>query len=173
MHQSRDGEDFEEPKIRSPFGCSFRTFDAIDYTLIGDIGVCIPDSFIVDVDFVVLSATIDVKKNIFDLCADKSDNYLALIEVSLISISLPRQLSVKFCFPCQNQGSVDDLLSLEENVCRLYEVGKQRVEEEADQEEPVRLKSSKIQCQFMLILIFCFLRKKKKMRKTMKRTTMS
>lgn len=34
----------------------------------------------------VLSATIDVKRNIFDLCTDTKDCYLAVIEVILVRI---------------------------------------------------------------------------------------
>lgn len=34
----------------------------------------------------VLSATIDVKRNIFDLCTDTKDCYLAVIEVILVVI---------------------------------------------------------------------------------------
>lgn len=33
-----------------------------------------------------LSATIDVKRNIFDLCTDSKDCYLAVIEVTLVLI---------------------------------------------------------------------------------------
>lgn len=95
VHQSGTDEDemgLSDARFRSPFGSSFRTFDATDYSLI---------------------ATVDVKKNIFDLCSDTADNYLAIIE---------------------NQGTVDDNLSMDENLCRLYEVGKSR-EEDDDHEE--------------------------------------
>ena len=34
------------------------------------------------------SATVDVKRNIFDLCTDTKDCYLAVIEVLLIKFSL-------------------------------------------------------------------------------------
>ena len=46
-----------------------------------------------------IAATVDVKKNIFDLCTDSSDLYLAVIE----------------------QQRSDDSDS-EESVCRVYEV---------------------------------------------------
>lgn len=58
------------------------------------------------------SATIDVKRNIFDLCTDTKDCYLAVIE---------------------NQGSMDALNM--DTVCRLYEVGRQRLAEDEDEEE--------------------------------------
>uniref|UniRef100_A0A8C8INK7 DDB1- and CUL4-associated factor 1 n=1 Tax=Oncorhynchus tshawytscha TaxID=74940 RepID=A0A8C8INK7_ONCTS len=54
-------------------------------------------------------ATIDVKRNIFDLCTDTKDCYLAVIE---------------------NQDSVNT-----DTVCRLYEVGRQRLAEEEEDEE--------------------------------------
>ncbi|XP_059103734.1 DDB1- and CUL4-associated factor 1-like isoform X1 [Peromyscus eremicus] len=89
--QADDEDDFLEERMMSPFGSSFRTFNATDYKPI---------------------ATIDVKRNIFDLCADTRDCYLAVIE---------------------NQGSMDapDM----DTVCRLYEVGRQRLAEEEDEEE--------------------------------------
>ncbi|XP_052603389.1 DDB1- and CUL4-associated factor 1-like isoform X2 [Peromyscus californicus insignis] len=89
--QADDEDDFLEERMRSPFGSSFRTFNATDYKPI---------------------ATIDVKRNIFDLCTDTRDSYLAVIE---------------------NQGSMDapDM----DTVCRLYEVGRQRLAEEEDEEE--------------------------------------
>lgn len=42
-----------------------------------------------------------------------------------------------FIIVLQNEGHVDDLLSLEENLCRLYEIGKPReAEGELDEQEP-------------------------------------
>nr|WRQ97961.1 slime protein [Eoperipatus sp.] len=79
-HQLDDDNDLSEDSVKSPFGSSFRTFDATDYSNI---------------------ATIDIKRNIFDLSTDKSDCLLAIIE---------------------NQGARDGLV--EESICRLYEVGR-------------------------------------------------
>lgn len=52
-------------------------------------------------------ATVDVKRTIFDLCTDSSDCYLAVIE---------------------NQRSADSLT--EESLCRLYEVGRLKDDED-------------------------------------------
>ena len=49
----------EEDQSKSPFGSSFRTFDAYDYSSI---------------------ATIDVKRSIYDLAVDPGDCYIALVE---------------------------------------------------------------------------------------------
>ncbi|MGH0163904.1 UNVERIFIED_CONTAM: hypothetical protein FKN15_056130 [Acipenser sinensis] len=93
MLQADDEDDMVEERMKSPFGSSFRTFDATDYKPI---------------------ATIDVKRNIFDLCTDTKDCYMAVIE---------------------NQ----DALNMD-TVCRLYEVGRQRLaEEEEDEEDQVRI----------------------------------
>ncbi|ERE76601.1 protein VPRBP-like protein [Cricetulus griseus] len=91
MLQADDEDDLLEERMKSPFGSSFRTFNATDYKPI---------------------ATIDVKRNIFDLCTDTKDCYLAVIE---------------------NQGSMDALNM--DTVCRLYEVGRQRLAEDEDEEE--------------------------------------
>eukprot|EP00069_Balaena_mysticetus_P004366 bmy_17360T0 len=91
MLQADDEDDLMEERMKSPFGSSFRTFNATDYKPI---------------------ATIDVKRNIFDLCTDTKDCYLAVIE---------------------NQGSMDSLNM--DTVCRLYEVGRQRLAEDEDEEE--------------------------------------
>ncbi|TTC88577.1 DDB1- and CUL4-associated factor 1 [Bagarius yarrelli] len=92
MLQADDEDEIMEQQMKSPFGSSFRTFDATDYKPI---------------------ATIDVKRNIFDLCTDTKDCYLAVIE---------------------NQDSINM-----DTVCRLYEVGRQRLaEEEEDEEDQVR-----------------------------------
>uniref|UniRef100_H3DKK3 DDB1- and CUL4-associated factor 1 n=1 Tax=Tetraodon nigroviridis TaxID=99883 RepID=H3DKK3_TETNG len=85
MLQADDEDDMMEMQMKSPFGSSFRTFNATDYKPI---------------------ATIDVKRNIFDLCTDTKDCYLAVIE---------------------NQDSVNN-----DTVCRLYEVGRQRLAEDED-----------------------------------------
>lgn len=88
MRQADDDDDMLEQQMKSPFGSSFRTFDATDYKAI---------------------ATIDVKRNIFDLCTDTKDCYLAVIE---------------------NQDAINM-----DTVCRLYEVGRQRLAEEEEDEE--------------------------------------
>uniref|UniRef100_A0A3B3SED2 DDB1- and CUL4-associated factor 1 n=1 Tax=Paramormyrops kingsleyae TaxID=1676925 RepID=A0A3B3SED2_9TELE len=88
MLQADDEDDVMGQQMKSPFGSSFRTFDATDYKPI---------------------ATIDVKRNIFDLCTDTKDCYLAVIE---------------------NQDSINM-----DTVCRLYEVGRQRLAEEEEDEE--------------------------------------
>ncbi|XP_041804490.1 DDB1- and CUL4-associated factor 1-like isoform X2 [Chelmon rostratus] len=88
MLQADDEHDAMDQQMKSPFGSSFRTFDATDYKPI---------------------ATVDVKRNIFDLCTDTKDCYLAVIE---------------------NQ----DTVSLD-TVCRLYEVGRQKLAEEGDDDD--------------------------------------
>ncbi|XP_045065489.1 DDB1- and CUL4-associated factor 1-like [Coregonus clupeaformis] len=88
MLQADDEDDIMEMQTKTPFGSSFRTFNATDYKPI---------------------ATIDVKRNIFDLCTDTKDCYLAVIE---------------------NQDSVNT-----DTVCRLYEVGRQRLAEEEEDED--------------------------------------
>ncbi|XP_049442114.1 DDB1- and CUL4-associated factor 1-like isoform X1 [Epinephelus fuscoguttatus] len=88
MLQADDEDDAMDQQMKSPFGSSFRTFDATDYKPI---------------------ATVDVKRNIFDLCTDSKDCYLAVIE---------------------NQ----DTVSLD-TVCRLYEVGRQKLAEEGDDDD--------------------------------------
>uniref|UniRef100_A0A4W6BZ56 DDB1- and CUL4-associated factor 1 n=1 Tax=Lates calcarifer TaxID=8187 RepID=A0A4W6BZ56_LATCA len=88
MLQADDEDDAMDQQMKSPFGSSFRTFDATDYKPI---------------------ATVDVKRNIFDLCTDTKDCYLAVIE---------------------NQ----DTVSLD-TVCRLYEVGRQKLAEEGDDDD--------------------------------------
>ncbi|XP_056129384.1 DDB1- and CUL4-associated factor 1-like [Lampris incognitus] len=88
MLQADEEDDAMDQQMKSPFGSSFRTFDATDYKPI---------------------ATVDVKRNIFDLCTDTKDCYLAIIE---------------------NQDTVNL-----DTVCRLYEVGRQKLAEEGDDDE--------------------------------------
>uniref|UniRef100_A0A3B4XQS5 DDB1- and CUL4-associated factor 1 n=1 Tax=Seriola lalandi dorsalis TaxID=1841481 RepID=A0A3B4XQS5_SERLL len=63
MLQADDEVDAMDHQMKSPFGSSFRTFDATDYKPI---------------------ATVDVKRNIFDLCTDNKDCYLAVIEIRML-----------------------------------------------------------------------------------------
>ncbi|CDR00780.1 unnamed protein product [Oncorhynchus mykiss] len=63
MLQADEEDDVMDQQMKSPFGSSFRTFDATDYKPI---------------------ATVDVKRNIFDLCTDTRDCYLAVIEVNFL-----------------------------------------------------------------------------------------
>uniref|UniRef100_A0A673X2C2 DDB1- and CUL4-associated factor 1 n=1 Tax=Salmo trutta TaxID=8032 RepID=A0A673X2C2_SALTR len=88
MLQADEEDDVMDQQMKSPFGSSFRTFDATNYKPI---------------------ATVDVKRNIFDLCTDTRDCYLAVIE---------------------NQDSINM-----DTVCRLYEVGRQRLAEEGEDDE--------------------------------------
>ncbi|XP_028303285.1 DDB1- and CUL4-associated factor 1-like isoform X2 [Gouania willdenowi] len=88
MLQPDDEDESTEQQLKSPFGSSFRTFHASDYKAI---------------------ATVDVKREIFDLCVDSKDFSVAVIE---------------------NQDSV----SLD-TVCRLYEVGRHKLAEEGDEDE--------------------------------------
>lgn len=90
IHQDED-DGLDDNIVKSPFGSSFRTFDGTDYSCI---------------------ATIDVKRNIFDLCTDSSDCYLAVIE---------------------NQRSPETYH--DESLCRLYEVGRLKDEDDDQAEE--------------------------------------
>ncbi|KAL3852286.1 hypothetical protein ACJMK2_015948 [Sinanodonta woodiana] len=86
--------DIDEERFRSPYGSTFRTFDGTNYSSI---------------------ATIDVKsRNISDLCTDRSDCYLAIVE---------------------NQHFIET--GAEENICRIYELGKlkDKDDDQADEEE--------------------------------------
>lgn len=56
-----EDEEADEDQLKSQYGSSFRTFDGTDYSSI---------------------ATIDIKKNIFDLATDRTDCFLAIVEVS-------------------------------------------------------------------------------------------
>uniref|UniRef100_A0A669PVF1 DDB1- and CUL4-associated factor 1 n=1 Tax=Phasianus colchicus TaxID=9054 RepID=A0A669PVF1_PHACC len=102
MLQADDEDELLEERMRSPFGSSFRTFNATDYKPI---------------------ATIDVKRNIFDLCTDSKDCYLAVIE---------------------NQGSMDSMNM--DTVCRLYEVGRQRLAEDEEDEEEDQVRNTALSC---------------------------
>uniref|UniRef100_A0A8D0CRP9 DDB1- and CUL4-associated factor 1 n=1 Tax=Sander lucioperca TaxID=283035 RepID=A0A8D0CRP9_SANLU len=66
MLQADEEDDAMDQQMKSPFGSSFRTFDATEYKPI---------------------ATVDVKRNIFDLCTDTKDCYLAVIEVLCLTFS--------------------------------------------------------------------------------------
>lgn len=84
-------EDDELNKRES--GSSFRTFDATDYSSI---------------------ATIDIKRNIYDLAVDHKDNFIAIIEQAVKS---------EYAF------------NSPENVCKLYEIGRSKEEDEEAEEE--------------------------------------
>jgi hypothetical protein len=60
-------------------------------------------------------ATVDTKKPLFDFAADHSDIYVAAIEIN---------------------SDNDDLLAMEENACKLYEIGKRREQDDQVEEEP-------------------------------------
>lgn len=87
MLQADEEDDAMDQQMKSPFGSSFRTFDATDYKPISRrdflcvvwMSVCFQNHS----SFFLLSATVDVKRNIFDLCTDTKDCYLAVIEVRL------------------------------------------------------------------------------------------
>uniref|UniRef100_A0A8C9EUN4 DDB1 and CUL4 associated factor 1 n=1 Tax=Pavo cristatus TaxID=9049 RepID=A0A8C9EUN4_PAVCR len=113
MLQADDEDELLEERMRSPFGSSFRTFNATDYKPI---------------------ATIDVKRNIFDLCTDSKDCYLAVIE---------------------NQGSMDSMNM--DTVCRLYEVGRQRLAEDEEDEEEDQVRNTALTSQDLYLQSFCAL----------------
>uniref|UniRef100_T1J8Z3 Uncharacterized protein n=1 Tax=Strigamia maritima TaxID=126957 RepID=T1J8Z3_STRMM len=91
MLTSEDELELDLDHKKSPFGSSFQTLDPSDYSNI---------------------ATIDIKKNIYDFCSDKSERFLAVIE---------------------HQADY--------NACRLYEVGRRRNEEEIEEEEEEEVES--------------------------------
>lgn len=88
MLQADEEDDAMDQQMKSPFGSSFRTFDATDYKPISrrhflrvvGMSVCV---FQNHSSLFLVSATVDVKRNIFDLCTDTKDCYLAVIEVRL------------------------------------------------------------------------------------------
>lgn len=80
----------QESKDDSTFDSSFKTIDAGDYTSI---------------------ATIDVKRNIYDLAVNKYDTQIAIVE---------------------NQGVYN---SVQESVVRLYDVGRKREDDEEQEED--------------------------------------
>lgn len=79
----------------------------------------------------MISATIDVKKNIFSLCINKYDTQIALVE---------------------NQGVFE---SGQESVVRIYDVGRRR-DDEDEQVRFYKLSTSKIQ----IIMFYFYFRKK-------------
>ncbi|CAG2112664.1 unnamed protein product [Medioppia subpectinata] len=81
----------EDDQSKSPFCSSFRTFDAYDYTNI---------------------ATIDVKRNIYDLAVDPGDCYIALVE---------------------NQSNREVFAN--ESVARLFEIGRSKEDDDEEDDE--------------------------------------
>uniref|UniRef100_A0A2K5Y9G5 DDB1- and CUL4-associated factor 1 n=1 Tax=Mandrillus leucophaeus TaxID=9568 RepID=A0A2K5Y9G5_MANLE len=96
MLQADDEDDLMEERMKSPFGSSFRTFNATDYKPIGK-------QEGTDIDHVVM----------FWCSLFKACNFLLKNR--------------------GNQGSMDTLNM--DTVCRLYEVGRQRLAEDEDEEE--------------------------------------
>ncbi|XP_033116382.1 DDB1- and CUL4-associated factor 1-like [Anneissia japonica] len=88
LQHDNDDDPLGQQAMHSPFGSSFRTFDSTNYKPI---------------------ATIDVKKNIFDLSVDPTDTMLAVIE---------------------HQGSMENLDV--GSFCHLYEIGRSKLSEEDD-----------------------------------------
>ena len=88
-------ESAEEDELnKRESGSSFRTFDATDYSSI---------------------ATIDIKRNIYDLAVDHKDNFIAIIEQAI---------------------KPDFAFNSPDNVCKLYEIGRSKEEdEEAEDDE--------------------------------------
>ncbi|XP_076447473.1 DDB1- and CUL4-associated factor 1-like isoform X2 [Babylonia areolata] len=88
-----DDLDNSEDNLRAHYSSTLRTFDATDYSSIG---------------------TLDLKtRNIFDLCTDRQDGFMAVIE--------------------QNTQVTET--GSEESICRLYQLQKLRDEEDHEQEE--------------------------------------
>lgn len=99
MLQADDEDDAMDQQMKSPFGSSFRTFDATDYKPIGNNHYSCTlhvNTFLlnqlkrtINIYFnatFIFPATVDVKRNIFDLCTDNKDCYLAVIEVLLFEL---------------------------------------------------------------------------------------
>lgn len=95
----------------STYDSSFKTVDAIDYSSIGMTRITekCKKKFIT---LCFISATIDVKKGIYDLAINRYDTQIALIE---------------------NQGMFN---SVQESVVRVYDVGRRRDDEDEQVRKP-------------------------------------
>ena len=92
-------------------------------------------------------ATYDVKKAIYSLAINDTDTALAVVEVSLLVLSLNFPLQARSVFTqkagvryisqsknviCQSQGSEDASM---ESICRLYEIGSTKREDEDEDDD--------------------------------------